>query len=642
MEKCPNCKKIAVEKDQCLACGIIVSRWLKLHSVIPPDTKKESDEELKAVYPHVPPGITINKDQPMDKPGVVKKTPEIADAQSKPSARFIGLEPPDFIKDADATVPISDAPVLKPIDNIGKSSSQVPEGVRQSNQAEDSQVHSTAEKGAESKSAEQEGEKKEKPSFFAQTEADMIRLKKDMKTDWAEYYATRKERFLSGKHDENIATRFRIRNLLISLPLLGVSFFAADIRFIMQFGITGEYSSLHPLIMIMGIVSFFIALAGLATLRPSSVKIKPVEGNKVKIGLHPLQIVEISLFLLLIILLPFKPVFEVSGKSDFPILSESEMKIEFLTGEGLGNFIRPVLGRDGKTIYAVQLYGPSTGYIVNLPGNGSYLPVYRGSRITKFRFLSSDTIVYLNSEGLHQISLNLAVQSTKAQNAEFAEFEEDSGPMGTRILPAFAPSDFDISPDSSKILFCSGGDIWLSERPFTTAMNITKSPTFLEIMPSFFPDNRGFLYIKDLLPVTGDFSVGGSTEESYDEMAVTGMLVQKPKCYQVFSYSFGAKESVRLTDDGNDYYYPLFSPAMNRIAVVVEVKSNITLNAGPLSLAERALVLMNPDASGKIRIFPPLDMPLRAMHEMFWYPDGKGLLVGINALLQKGIYHLSF
>jgi hypothetical protein len=648
MEQCPNCGKIAVEKDQCLSCGIVVSRWLRLHSVTPPEISSQSEEDLKAIYHHVPPSITMKKDKP---PESIRSERDISMPEKVPAEKskdLIGLEPPDFITDADATVPISETPKLKPLKNIEQTPSQPPiDGRNLAAQAPGRRDRSgrslpLSPADGDSQNPASPGEKKKKqdqPSFFTNTEADMIKLKRDLKTDWEDYYATRKGRYLSGQSGENIATRFRIRNMFISLPLLAVSFFAVDIGFLMQFGITAEYSSLHPLITITAILSFFISLAALLTLKPSSVKISSSEEGKVKIGLHSLQLVEISLLLLLVILLPLKPSFDVSNKSEFPILSENEMTIEFLTGEGLGNFIRPVLGKDDKTVYAIHLYGQSTGYLVMLPGEGRYLPVFRGTKITKFRFLSKNTILYLDSEGLHRVNLEEA-----GQNAEIGaetEIPEDSGPVGEKILPGFAPNDFDLSADSSKILFSSEGDIWLSKSPFTTAENITNTPTYLDFMPSFFPDGRGFLYVGDILPVTGDISYGMDTEEWYDEMAVK-QVIKQAKCYQVFSYTFSDRNPIKITDDDNNYYYPLYSPDMKKIAVVVEVKSNITVTAGPLNLAERALVLMNPDATGKVRVFPPLNMPLRAMHEMFWYPDSKGLLVGINALLQKGIYHLTF
>jgi hypothetical protein len=650
MEQCPNCRKTAVEKDQCLSCGIVVSRWLRLHSVIPPETSNQSEEDLKAIYHHVPPGITMKKDIPPESVGSERDISRKENIPAEKSKDLLSLEPPDFITDADATVPISETPKLKPLKDIEQPSSQpLKDGRSPAAQApgrkdisDKRTSFSPAGTGPDlpkPASPDEKKKKQEQPSFFAKTEADMIKLKRDLKTDWEDYYATRKGRYLSGKSGENIATRFRIRNMFISLLLLAVSFFAADIGFLMQFGITAEYSSLHPLTTIAAIISFFISLSALLTLKPSSVKITPGEEGKVKIGMHPLQLIEISLLLLLIILLPLKPSFDVSGKSEFPILSENEMTTEFLTGEGLGNFIRPVLGRDGKTVYAIHLYGQSTGYLVMLPGDGSYKPVFRGSKITKFRFLSKDTILYLDSEGLHKISLEEA-----GQNAEIgaeAEIAEDAGPAGERVLAGYTPSDFDLSADSSMILFCSAGDIWLSKSAFTNAENITNTPSYLDFMPSFFPDGSGFLYAGDILPITGDVSYGADTEEWYDEMAVKNAALQA-KCYQVFSYIFAEATPVKITDDDNNYYYPLYSPDMKKIAVVVEAKSNITVRAGPLNLAERALVLMNPDASGKVRIFPPLNMPLRAMHEMSWYPDSKELLVGINALLQKGIYHLTF
>jgi hypothetical protein len=648
MEQCPNCRKIAVEKDQCLACGIVVSRWLKLHSVIPPETSNQNEKDLKAIYHHVPPGITMKKDTPPKSVASGMDDSAKENIQTEKSGDLSDLKPPDFITDVDATVPISETPKLKPLKKIEQASSQPLKNDRSPaaqapNGKDMSSIRpSLPPAGADLPKPAETSEKKEKreqPSFFAQTEADMIRLKRDLKTDWADFYATRKGRYLSGQSGENIATRFRIRNMLISIPLLGVSFFAADISFLMQFGITAEYSSLQPLTMISAIISFFISLAALLTLKPSSVKITPGEEGKVKIGMHPIQLAEICLLLLLLILLPLKPSFDVSGKSEFPILSENEMTAEFLTGEGLGNFIRPVLGRDGKTVYAIHLYGQSTGYLVMLPGDGSYKPVFRGSKITKFRFLSKKIILYLDSDGMHKINLEEAGSNVKMDSD--AEIPEDFGPAGERILSGFSPTDFDLSADSSKILFCSQGDIWLSRSPFTTAENITNTPSYLDFMPSFFPDGRGFLYVKNILPVTGDISYGADTEEWYDEMAVKNAVLQA-KCYQVFSYLFDEATPAKITDDDNDYYYPLYSPDMKKIAVVVEVKSNITVTAGPLNLAERALVLMNPDASGKVRVFPPLNMPLRAMHEMYWYPDGKELLVGINALLQKGIYRLTF
>lgn len=622
MEQCPNCRKNAVEKDQCLACGIIISRWLKLHSVIPPE-KSERDQDSNPVYPHVPSSIVMKKDQNasagMDKSKTEGHEEDIS-----------GLKPPSFILEADATVPFQESIGSKKTPGSEPNASQQPELKPPASQY-DSSPKPVVDKPKESPASEAK-KNSSQPAFFAQTEADVIRLKRDLKTDWEDYYAKRKERYNSSSNEMNISTRFRIRNMIISVPLLVVAFFAADISFLMRFGITAEYSTLQPLISVIAIIAFFLALSAIITLKPPLPKREDSEEGRFKLPFHPVHIIEIVFIITLIILLPFKPSFTVDGKSEFPILSDKEMTSEFLTGEGLGNFIRPVFGRDGKTIYAIHLYGNSTGFLVSLSGEGSYKLIFNGAKITKYRLIGKNEIIYMDSEGLHRTSLN----NTASTDDNAAIFQSE------RILPTFSPSDFDLSPDEGAILFSSGGDIWISSDPFTSAENLTKSPTFVDSMPSFFPDNNGFLYISDVLPfAAGDATMSIDTQEWYDEMAIPN-LTKTAHCYQLFSYSFKERKSVRIIEDENNYYYPLYSPDMSKIAVVVEVQSNVTLQSGPLNMMERAAVLMKPDGSAKIRIFPPLEMPLRAMHEMCWSRDGKQLLLGINALLQKGIYRLSF
>lgn len=611
MDKCPNCKKDAVEKDQCLACGIIVSRWLKLHSAVPPD-KSDKNENIQEVYPHLPPSIELKRDRPG---GSLKNTGE---SQQKQDG-IAGLQPPDFILEPDATVPISESPELEKPVPLKPMAVETPRRTLKT-PPNDSIDPASGDKN-----------KKENKPFFAQTEADVIKLKKELKTDWEEYYATRKERYHSSLNEHTIAARFRMRNLLICLPLLVLSFFAADVSFLMRFGITAEYSSIQPLISITAIASFFLSLAVLVTLKPSSAKTKIMPEGAVKLRFHPVHIIEIALILLLIVLMPFKPTFKIDPKSEFPILAMSDEQIEFLTGEGLGNFIRPVFGKDGRTVYAVHLYGNSTGFIVALNGLGSYKPVFKGAKITKFRLVGKDSAIYLDSDGLHKIKLTTSTEASEDLSAYSHE----------RVLAAYTPSDFDLSRDGRTIIFCSQGDIWISKYPFKSAENATNTPSNLDVMPSFFPDGNGFLFISDMIPSEADASLSVDTQEWFDQMA-EAQVIKTNHSYQVFSYSFAAGKAVRIVKDEDNYYYPVYSPDMSKIAVVIEANSNITLQTGSLNLAERAAVIMKPDGSGKYRIFPPLDMPLRAMHEMCWSTDGRQLLIGVNALLQKGIYRLTF
>lgn len=53
--------------------------------------------------------------------------------------------------------------------------------------------------------------------------------------------------------------------------------------------------------------------------------------------------------------------------------------------------------------------------------------------------------------------------------------------------PAFLP-DFDVAPDGQRILYASGGDIWLLDMVTGTAENVTRTPARVEQSPRWWPD----------------------------------------------------------------------------------------------------------------------------------------------------------
>jgi|GEM_PF-5228370 len=625
MDKCPNCKKNAVENDICLSCGIVVSKWLKLHSVAPPE-KSERKEEPKPVYPYGPPE-TETKEKP-DEAGSKRTTDD---------APISDLSPPDFLLDKDATMPISDdlpPPSIPPGERREDSGAGASGSEEKAGRLPEDRVARTAEPMERQQPrahVEAENKEQQRNSFFAETADEVMKLRRDLKTDWEEHYKTHKGRFTVGDEKTNLENNFKIRNILISAVTIFAGILALDVKFFLRFGITTEYFMLQPLISFLSLIAISIGLGSIFTLKFKDIKVKRTESGKIKMPLHFVQIIEIVLIVILLLLVPLRPTFDVSDKSDFPILADSEMEIEFLTGEGIGSFYRPVLAEDGKSIYAIHLYGQSSGFIVRIYEGNRYETVVKGIRANKFRFLSKNEIIFRDSSGLHKLLLTKGLKG---------EHEYDLMDVDTLGISKYRPGDFDLSDDGGKILFCSRGDIYLSERPFEDAENLTETDDLREVMPAFYPNGNGFLFIRDMTHHEKDAMVntGVDVTEEFDREAI----IEADSHYQLFKYNLLENREQRMTEDSYNYYYPLYSEDMNSIAAVVEVPATgMDPTMGCLTFNERAVILMKSDGSGKYRIFPPLNMPLRAMHEMWWYGDSKRLLIGINALLQKGIYRVS-
>ncbi len=621
MEKCPKCSKNAVENDQCLACGIVVSRWLKLHSVAPPDRKEKPREKI--VDPYSPPE---KKEEPAD------------------NAKGLDLEPPSFLTEPDATVPINetglnqildDKPVASYIEHKDDPPAP-PEGlpapsVEPEQEEEDSRIARAAQPMGRVQPVEEPEEKdKKKPSFMGKTEAEVYELKKNLKTDWEEYYKQKKKRYVFTSREGQAEASFKVRNILISVLTIVICFLALDIGFVIRFGITTEYSTLQPVISLIAIAGFFIALSTMFTLKPSSVKIRTdEETKKVRIPLHFTQIIQLIVILVLIALVPMAERYDVDSKSEFPVVQKTDYELEYLTGEGIGNFYRPVLAPDGKTLFAIHLYGQDFGYIARLDGKGKYTTIAEGVQVTKFRFLDSERVVILSGVNLYMMPIDLRAGAAM-----------DLLSNAVPILNRYKVYDFDVSPDGRHIVFCTEGEIFHSEMPFNTATNITKTPFMLETMPSFMPDGSGIIYIKDMLVAESRGDLMKKIDSTFN--FAPGEQERKPHNFQIFTMDLISYESERITDDLYNYYHPLYSPDMKKIAVVAEVPDIHGTDVQALLVNERAVVLMRPDASAKLRVFPPLSEPYKAMHEMCWFKDDKTLLIGINALLQKGIWQLKF
>lgn len=622
MEKCPKCSKLAVDNDQCIACGIVVSKWLKLHSITPPE--KTEKRETPRVYPFTPP--SEGKKVPMpETPGDMP------------------MKPPDFAFDKDATIPISD---LQPGDEPGSPVAKYIEPVPETPQSLDDlpapEIPSVGDRIAMAaqpmprqeppqEANKPKNNKKERPSFLGDNEVDIIKMKKEMKTDWEEYYRNKKKRLLFGSADDQAENTFRLRNILISVGMLIVGFFALDYKFFLRYGLTTEYNLLQPVTALLALLSFIIALAALFTLKPTNIKVTKTEHGRIKVPFHFIHLIEFGLLGLLIMIMAVQPRLEINSKSAFPMYPSGDMREEFLTGKGIGNFIRPVLSPDkSETIYAIHLYGQNAGYIARLDGDNKYQTVVEGIKLSKFRFINSDTILYMNTSGLYRLHVDL--QTSRKYS------EEDES---VRLLENHQITDFDLSLDGSKLIFCSKGDIWLSRRPFDNAENLTNTPDLADLMPSFYPDNTGFLFVTDLVPVKEGvgFMIKPPDEFDYAEGA---SATKDDHNYQIFTYEIATHKETQITDDAYNYYYPVYSNNMKKIAVVIEVPA---IGGSPLQAIisnEKAVILMKPDGKARIRFFPPIEMPLRAMHEMRWYPDGKNILIGINALLQKGVYKITF
>jgi len=616
MEKCPKCSKLSVDNDQCVACGIVVSKWLKLHSIVPPESTKQ--ENNKPVYPHIPPAV--------------KPKWETEQKEEKES-----LKPPDFVFDKDATLPIGaldDAKQAQPI-------SQKPSVVTPEKRSDEDRIARAAQplpkQVIETKA---EIKKEQKASFLGQTEEELIHMRKDLKTDWEEYYKENKGKFYFAKNDDNVQHAFKLRNYLLSFFTLLIAILTINIKFFLKYGLGAEYSALQPLITLLAMIGVILSLGTFFTLRLKDVTIKNKDSKNPKISLHWIQIIQIFLIMSMIALIPVAPRLSVIGQSVFPILPDSEIDVEFLTGEGLGNFFRPVLAPDGSSLYAVQLYGQNAGFIIKFTGNQDYITITEGIKVKKFRFEKPGTVIYHDTRGLHRLNLN-----------EIADDPMGAKKNSEKILEDRKIRDFDLSQDGKRIVFVEKNDLYISNYPFYEAEQLTQNPNEEDLMPSFYPDGNKILFIRNLVPNKNLIEEADPennkylddqfpTENKGKEVSETLNLIPKNIHYQLFEFNITDNEELRITNDSYNYSFPLISPSLDKIAVVIEVPDHVTVRIGPIIFKEKAVVLMNIDGSARIRIFPPIETQFQGMHEMFWYPNGRKLLIGISALLQKGIYRV--
>ncbi|MBN2135165.1 MAG: hypothetical protein JW737_05505 [Acidobacteria bacterium] len=609
MEKCPKCSKIAVDNDQCLACGIVVSKWLKLHSIsVPGDLNSPTDKNIEK--------HTSKSESPGKTPG----------ASSVPN----NLKPPEFIFDKDATIPFSAMDEPHPLTGQSKDPTE-----QQTLPMNDNKIQTPPSSQGPSIKAEFIQEKPH-PSFLGETEEEIINLRKDLKTDWEEHYQKSKGRFGFGDKDKGFENVFKIRNVIISVSTIVLALLLINVKFFLRFGIGTEYSVLQPLVTTVSLISILIGLGTFFTLNFSSVSIKNPDSKKPKVTWHPIQLVEILLIIFMTFLAPIAPRFEVDARSTFPIIPEKEITEEFLAIKGIANFYRPVLGPDNKSIYAIHLFGQTSGFIVKLLADGDYETIVEGPRIIKFRFLDKNRIIYLTANGLFTLTI------PNEKNQDFNPSQDS-----INLLEDYKPSDFDISRDGRKIVLVWGGDLWISLYPFETAVKITDTPNNLEMMPSFYSTGDRILFVRDMIPIDEskilNMTIPSDVDVDTEEGLSKNPEEEEPVRHnQVFLYNITEKKELRITDDGYNYYYPLMSDDLEKIAVTVEITDNPTIKVKDITFYEKAVVLMNPDASSKVRLFPPLIMQLQAMHEMYWYPDGKKILIGIHAMLQTGVYKISF